>query len=218
VRSVDLRVRPYRPDDRAAVRRVAFLTGYMGEPIDWQWRHAESFCDLITTWYTDREPESLFVAEGRGQVVGYLTGCVESRRARGWTAAQAARWLRRGALLRPGVAGFLWRSILDLARDRGRLPEETLGDPRWPAHLHINLLPEARGRGAGAALMRTWLARLRELGVPGVHLGSFAENHPAHGFFQSQGFAFHGEPQRVPGFRTREGARMHSQWMVQSLD
>jgi hypothetical protein len=65
--------------------------------------------------------------------------------------------------------------------------------------------------------MRAWLDRLRERGSPGVHLGTFAENHNGQAFFVSQGFTHHGDPQRVPGFRTREGARMHVQWMVQSL-
>jgi GNAT superfamily N-acetyltransferase len=130
--------------------------------------------------------------------------------------AAGRRILLRGALLRPGVAGFFWRSIADLIRDR-EAPEEALLDARWPAHLHINLLPEARGKGAGAALMRTWLDRLRTGGSPGVHLGMFAENHNAAGFFRSQGFTPHGDPVLAPGFRMRGGGRMHAQWMVQSL-
>jgi GNAT superfamily N-acetyltransferase len=138
-------IRAYRPTDREAIRRIAFETGYMGDSIAWLWPDRESFADLITRYYTDQEPESIFVAEGDGNVLGYLTGCVDSARVR----------------------------------------------PRWPAHLHIDLLPEGRGRGLGRRLMEGWLARLRRVrqGAP----------HPA------------------PGFRTREGRRrMHVQWMVRS--
>lgn len=211
-----IRVRPYRPEDRARVRRIAFETGYMGEPIDFQWGDAESFADLLTPYYTDLEPESLFLAERGGEVVGYLMGCADSRRAAGFTERAARGLLLRGALLRPSIAGFFWRSIADVVRDRGA-PRESLDDERWPAHLHINLLPEARGEGAGGALMRTWLDRLRERGVPGVHLGTFAENRGAQAFFVSRGFRHQGGPILAPGFRTREGGRMHAQWMVQSL-
>jgi ribosomal protein S18 acetylase RimI-like enzyme len=212
----EFQIRAYEPRDRDAVRRICFETGYMGDPIDWLWRDRESFADLITRYYTDREPESLIVAEREGLVVGYLTGCVDSERTRGFAAREVRRLVRRGALLRPGVAGLFWRSIFDLLRDR-QAPDELLGDPRWPAHLHINLLPEARRRGIGRRLMDRWLARLRASASPGVHLGTFAENAKARPFFEACGFRRHGEPMRVPGMRTREGGRMHAQWMVCSL-
>jgi ribosomal protein S18 acetylase RimI-like enzyme len=212
----DLRIRPYRSQDRTAVRHIAFATGYMGEPVDWLWGDRESFADVITKYYTDREPESLLVGECAGRVVGYLSGCVDSRAAAGSAAREIARVVRRGAFLRRGMASFFWRSILDLARDR-EVRDDVLRDTRFPAHLHVDLLPEGRGRGLGRRLMEAWLARLRERGVPGVHLGTFAENANALRFFGGCGFAPHGAPLRVPGFRTRGGARMHVQWMVRSL-
>ncbi len=211
-----LDIRLYRPEDRDRVRFVAFQTGYMGDPVDWLWRGLASFADLITKYYTDEEPESIFVVERDGTVVGYLTGCVDSTRVIGTAKRESLRLVRRGGLLRPGVAGFLWRSVLDVARDRGT-PGEVIVDARWPAHLHIDLLPEARGRGVGRRLMNHWFDRLRKLGVCGVHLGTFAENHDAIRFFEACGFARHGEPVAVPGFRTRAGERMHAQWMVRSL-
>jgi hypothetical protein len=44
-----------------------------------------------------------------------------------------------------------------------------------------------------------------------------AENTRAIRFFDSAGFARHGEPVLVPGMRLRAGGRMHVQMMVQSL-
>lgn len=209
-------VRPYRSEDRHAVRRIVFDTGYMGDPVDFLWSDPESFADLIACYYTDREPESLFVVEIEGEVKGFLMGCVDTRRSLGAPREQSMRLMRRGALLRPGVASFLWRSIWDVARDG--IPEEALLDPRWPAHLHIDLLPEARGRGFGRRLMNAWFERLRGLQVPGVHLGTFAENANAIPFFEACGYARHGEPTRAAGFRTRDGERMHVQWLVRSLE
>lgn len=209
-------VRRYHPEDRARVRAICHRTGYMGEPADWYWRDAESFADVWTGWYTDREPGSCFVVEWRGRVAGYLAGCADTARAPRTSAVIARQILRRGLLLRPGTAGFLWRGILDTLRE-GRGADDALVDPRHPAHLHIDLLPEVRGRGAGRALMRAWLEQLRGLGVPGCHLITLAENTRGIAFFEAMGFERHGPAQRLPGMRTRDGARMHQQIMVQDL-
>jgi GNAT superfamily N-acetyltransferase len=209
-------VRPYRAADRASVRAVAFATGFMGEPADWYWRDEHSFAEIWTTYYTDVEPESTFVAERDGVVVGYLTGCVDSRRAPSPRTAITRQLIRRQLLLRPGTAGFFWRSIADTLR-HPHVPSGELADARWPAHLHTNLLPAARGHGAGRGLMDAWLDRLRQLHSPGCHLGTLAENRNAIAFFARMGFAPYGPPILVPGMRTRAGERMHQQLMVQAF-
>lgn len=213
--SPPLRVRPFRAEDREPVRRVCFETGYMGEP-PWYWPHAASFADVFIGYYTDREPESLYVAELEGRVVGYLAGCVDSRRATPAGRAVLLAALRHGLPFRPGMAGFLARSLADLVLRRALVPEP-FRDPRWPAHLHINLLPEARGLGGGRALMQAWLTRLRSLGSPGCHLGTLFENHRAIGFFERMGFRRLGPPIPIPGLRARDGTRHHEQILVRDL-
>jgi ribosomal protein S18 acetylase RimI-like enzyme len=211
-----LTVRPYRASDREAVREIVHATGFMGESAACYWRDARSFADVWTTYYTDVEPESLFVAEESATVVGYLTGCVDSGRAPNPRSAILEQMVRRQLLLRPGTAGFFWRSMWDALRNP-KVPSGDLSDPRWPSHLHINLLPAGRGRGAGRMLLQTWFARLREVGSPGCHLGTLAENKNAIAFFRSAGFERHGPPILVPGLRLPSGARMHQQLMVLSL-
>ena len=218
----ELRVRPYERDDRFAVRDVCFRTGYMGEPVDWQWRDQPSFADMFTGYYTDREPESAFVVEVDGRVAGYLLGCVDSSRA--WSPGRVAarNIVRRGIVLRPGTARVVWRTLGDAVRDlalrRVKLRDLEFEDPRWPAHLHIDLLPEARGGGAGRRLVHAWLDRLRELGVPGCHLQTMSENANAIAFFGAVGFRRLGRPVLIPGLRTRLGYRLHEQVMVIDLD
>jgi GNAT superfamily N-acetyltransferase len=210
-------IRRYRAADRDSVRALAFATGFMGDPADWYWRDAHSFAEIWTAYYTDREPESTWIAEEQGAVVGYLTGCVDSRRAPSPRAAITRQLVRRQLLFRPGTAGFFWRSIADTVRSP-HVPSGELSDARWPSHLHTNLLRTARGRGAGRRLMEAWLDQLRGLGSPGCHLGTLAENRDAIAFFERMGFARHGAPVLVPGMRTRAGGRMHQQLMVRSLD
>ncbi|MFI6519728.1 GNAT family N-acetyltransferase [Spirillospora sp. NPDC050679] len=58
----------------------------------------------------------------------------------------------------------------------------------YPAHLHIDLLPEAQGGGNGSRLIHTLLAALRTRGVRGVHLGVGKANTRAIGFYRHLGF------------------------------
>jgi ribosomal protein S18 acetylase RimI-like enzyme len=212
-------VRPYEARDRAAVHRICFETGYMGEPIDWQWRDGASFADLICAYYTDHEPESALVGERDGRVVGYLLGCVATERVVISRALVTHHMLRRGVAFRPGTAGFIWRAAADVAVAMARrtMVAPTVDDPRWPAHLHIDLLPEARGQGLGANLIRRWLDSLRERSVPGCHLETMSENTDAIAFFRSMGFEPHGPQHPLPGMRLRGGGRVHHQLMAQSL-
>jgi len=96
-------IRPYEADDRAGVRNVCYETGFMGEPVDWLWRDRESFSDMFSGYWTDREPGSASVADLDGEIVGYLLGCADSRRV--WNAGKllAHHAFRRGCIVRPGT-------------------------------------------------------------------------------------------------------------------
>ena len=216
----DIEIRPYEASDRAGVRNVCYLTGYMGDRVDWLYRDVESFADLFSGYYTDGEPESAIVAVRAGRVVGYLLGCVDTKRAWDPGKVLGRHIIRRGLAFRPGTAGFVWRSAADLLRDRVRgvpFPEAKVLDDRWPAHLHIDLLTEARGSGVGSRLVHLWLDRLRERGTAGCHLETIAENRPAIGFFETMGFRSDGAPVLAPGFRSPAGGRHHIQLMVRSI-
>lgn len=58
---------------------------------------------------------------------------------------------------------------------------------QFPAHLHINFAPEARGLGLGSLLLREFERRLVEDSIPGVHLvtGSSERNV---GFYARNGY------------------------------
>lgn len=207
-------IRRFVPADRPAVRDISYRTGFMGESAASFWRHKESWADVWTSYYTDREPESLHVATMDDAVVGYLAGCKNTAAMRPnpdqlLRAAIRKHWL----LVRPGTAGFLWRGLFDGLRDRERATGDFL-DPRWPAHLHIDLLPAARGTGLAAALMARWLQQLLEADSPGCHLLTLVENARARSFFERSGFRNQGDATLVAGMRGRGGERLHQQVMV----
>jgi GNAT superfamily N-acetyltransferase len=209
-----LGVRAYEPRDRPWVRDISFATGFMGESAESFWRHRASWADIWTSYYTDREPESLHVATMDDAVVGYLAGCMNTASMDPSTDELISAAIRRHWLIfRPGTAGFLYRAMLDSWRD-GQGSGGDFVDPRWPAHLHIDLLPVARGIGLGEALMERWLRQLTDAASPGCHLATLIENTRAHSFFERSGFRDHGGPTRVPGMRGTKGERLHQQIMV----
>lgn len=71
-----------------------------------------------------------------------------------------------------------------MIHDPERTPAEVTGS--HPAHLHLNLLPRAQGRGLGHALLGDWIAAQR----PGpLHVGVNRENPQAIRFWRRAGFA-----------------------------
>ena len=65
-------------------------------------------------------------------------------------------------------------------------------------NLHIDLLPQAQGRGLGRQLIERFLAALRAGGVPSVHLGVGERNAGAIAFYERLGFHLLGTD---PGWR-----------------
>lgn len=207
-------IRTFTEADRPALRELFGRAGE-GAPTASMWGHEESEAAIYLQAYMDLEPESLFVAESGGALVGYLAGNLDHSEFPRESERITRAIKEHRLLLRARPAAFLARSVLDLAR-AGIRRERTASDftdERWPAHLHINVAPAARGTGASDGLMNAWFRRLRENGSPGCHLLTLAENTRAVRFFERTGFVRYGDNPLVPGLR-HEGARVHQQTMV----
>ncbi|WP_417309174.1 GNAT family N-acetyltransferase [Devosia sp.] len=59
----------------------------------------------------------------------------------------------------------------------------------YPAHLHLNLLPRAQGRGWGTRLMRSWLLLAADQCAEAVHVGANRGNERAVAFWRRSGFS-----------------------------
>jgi len=212
----DIIIRTYTPEDRVSVRRTCYEHNYLRTHVGSIWRDAQSFMDTFTLYYTDHEPESIRLAEYKGEVAGYLLGCLDSTKAFLPGEVMRGHVAKRGLFLRPSAARFVWRSLWDMLR-WGKNAEAHFSDERWPSHMHITLHPHIYRKGAGKRLVENWLETLRAQGSPGIHLWTFEENTRAIAFFEAMGFQKHLEPIRSPGFRTNEGQWMHTRLMVQSL-
>ncbi len=58
----------------------------------------------------------------------------------------------------------------------------------FPAHLHIDILPDHQGGGYGRRLVETFLMAAAQAGAPGVHVAVATANAAAHGFYLRVGF------------------------------
>jgi GNAT superfamily N-acetyltransferase len=209
-------IRAFTDRDRPGLRRL-FARAGEGAPTESLWGHEDSEADVYLTPYMDLEPDSLFIAWVGEEMVGYLTGCLDGTAMPSESARMDAAIRKHRLVLRRRPAAFFARSLLDMAicTLRRQPTAGELDDPRWPSHLHMNVLPEARGSGVGAALMHRWLDRVREHGSPGCYLQTLVENTGAVRFFARMGFEPHGPTPLVPGIRYG-GRRLHQQTMVWS--
>lgn len=67
-----------------------------------------------------------------------------------------------------------------------KLPKIMLDE--YPAHLHIDILPEGQGQGMGKKLIFTFIDKLKELNVPALHLEVGKRNKDAIKFYEKIGF------------------------------
>ncbi len=183
-------IRQYEPADRPAVRRVCCDTLDAGRPMDMLNDARELLADLLTRYYTDCEPQSLWVAELGGRAAGYLSGALDTRRAqqvmarRIWPAACGSAFLN-GVLWNPQ----LWRLAWHNRRRPAGLRRAAIVDlTAYPAHLHLNLDAAARGCGAGRRLLEAFMEQARAAGIPGLHAWVRADNTGALSFFEHAGF------------------------------
>lgn len=184
-----LEIRPYRSGDRQAVHAIGADTAFFGEPVEAELEDRRLFCDLFLAYYTDREPEHAWVACQEERVTGFLLGCLDGRRQRRallWSIVPRVlgRMPRRGYRL--GRRTFRFAGAMVGAWLRGEVPPSFTG--RYPAHLHLNVAAPWRGRGVGRRLLEAYLAQLRALAVPGVHLHTTSRNEAACRLYESAGF------------------------------
>lgn len=184
-------IRHYAAADRQAVRDICCETAVLGKPIDTVFPDREVFADSVIRYYTDYEPQTLWVAESGGRIVGYASGCLDSRRYRRIVAREILpkallRGLMQGVLLQPGAWRLLGAGIMTLRL--GNLPGRELLKP-YPAHLHVNLREGFRGQGLGSQLINALEAQLAASGAGGLHAAVRSDNEPVCRLFERLGFA-----------------------------
>jgi ribosomal protein S18 acetylase RimI-like enzyme len=130
------------------------------------------------------EPELAFVVDVGDRVAGYLLAVSDTRAFVEWFDRVWLPRLSRFEHVDPPLTPQ--DAIVHLGYSPSRMLIPELDE--YPAHLHIDLLPELQGQGVGRELVRTLLAALRERGIRRVHLAMDPANLSARSFYDRLGF------------------------------
>ncbi len=180
-------IRPYAPQDRPGIRKISYDTSFLGKA-DELFDEPELLADALTLYFTDSEPQSCFVAEEKGVVVGYLIGAKNERE------METVSWVKiyprlfwvaiiRGLFFRYKTFRFLRGVIASAFKSEFRAPDFS---QEYPAILHINIAKDFRGGGIGAKLIQVYCEYLKKNGVRAVRAATMSE--PAKNFFEHCGF------------------------------
>jgi len=171
-------------EDLEILGQIAHQTGFFGSSAGVFFPSEPLFTDLWIRPYLEGAGCCNFLTESEGRVLGYIIGSCSLSGYQQWFAQHIPLLLAKAL---GGSYPNLWKSLPYLLR-MARYPSKPAPTARFPAQLHINLLPQSRGSGLGQQLMETYLDCLRARRIPGVQLSTTTENRAAIKLYERNGF------------------------------
>lgn len=193
-------IRHATPADSPAVSRICLLTGDAGKSAEHLFSKPELLGLMYAEPYVNLSSTFGFLlvardAEGEEKVVGYIVGAADTRvyeeeLERVWFPPLRAKYPVDDEGTKDDKHYF------KLFADPHKAPAEIL--EIYPAHIHIDILPEYQRQGWGKNLMGMAVNYLHAAGKPGLYVGVALGNDEGERFYNKLGF----EPMRGP-----EGAK-----------
>lgn len=180
-------LRDYAGGDLDALYDICLRTALSGADASALHHDPQLVGHIYSAPYAVLEPALTLVAADEQGVAGYIVGTFDTK---AFAARQEAEWW---PALRQRYTDIDAPQFLDADRQRLRAIHYPETNPpeivaRYPAHVHMNLLPRLRGRGVGTMLLERWIIQARAANVPGIHLGANAGNTGGVAFWQRSGF------------------------------
>jgi ribosomal protein S18 acetylase RimI-like enzyme len=182
----DLQLRPYEPRDLDRLYEICLRTGAAGQDATDLVGDPALFGELYAAPYGRLEPEhALVLDDGDGTAVGYVLGAADTR---AFEARCEGEWWPPLRARHPKGSGAtdLDELLITMLHEPHLADESVVAV--YPSHLHIDLLPEAQGRGWGRRLMRAMEDLLAAAGSAGLHLGTSTRNERAIAFYRRLGY------------------------------
>jgi GNAT superfamily N-acetyltransferase len=197
-------LRLFQPDDLSALYAISLATGRAGGDASRLYQDPDLIGHIYSAPYALLAPDLALVAVDEQGPTGFAVGTLDTLI---WEDALERRWWPDLRARYPAPAEMLdgaptpdQRRIAMIHWPEGVPP--TIAKA-YPAHLHLNLLPRAQGRGIGSALLQAWLDLAK---APAVHVGVNAGNSGAAAFW------------RARDFRVLEGPAGRTIWMGREVD
>lgn len=180
-------IRNYQERDEEAVKCICLGSSF-GERMDEKIRDA--IVEVYCRYYIEHEPENCFVAvDGADEPKGYIL-CAE----------RYDVW--KQVFFESYVDGSQNPAVPMMAQ--GTMSAMQPYAQEYPAHLHIDLLPECQGQGVGTKLVEMLTGHLRRRGAAGLMLNVANDNERAIRFYGKCGFCVLGHT----GQETAYGMRL----------
>ncbi len=171
--------------DLDALYDICLRTGAAGDDATGLMTDPRLLGEVFAAPYAVLEPDHAFVLDdGTGRAVGYVLG---ARDVAAFEQRAEAEWWPGLRQRHPEGSGEGLDAILVAMLHHRDAPAAELTD-RYPSELHIDLLPEAQGRGWGRRMIEHLLTSLGDAGSIGVHLGTSTANTRAIAFYRRLGF------------------------------
>jgi GNAT superfamily N-acetyltransferase len=182
-------IRPFEPADLDACYAVSLATGLEGGDASHLYRDPKIMGHIYLAPYARLEPSLALVVEDDDGVAGFAVGTSdtvawEARLERDWWPSLRRHYADPADV--PAADRTPDQRRASMIHHPERAPVGIAG--KFPAHLHLNLLPRAQRRGIGSTLLQTWLEKAARAGAGDVHVGVNRANRGAIRFWASQGF------------------------------
>ena len=180
-----LNIRPYHASDLVSLYHICLKTGDSGRDASHIYKDPELPGHFYVAPYAVLEPNLCFILTLSGKPFGYILGTRDSELFYKKCECEWFPVLReKYPLLKHDYQSLDARIIRRIHEGHKIKP----GLSSYPAHLHINLLPGAQGKGQGRQLMQRFIDKLIEKKVPALHLEVGKANPGAIQFYQRIGF------------------------------
>ena len=181
----DFSIRSYKSADTSAVYEICLKTGNSGQDATHLFSDPLVLGHIYVGPYMEFEPQSVFILEDDQGPCGYIMGVLDSQTYYQWMHSE---WLPkiRVNYKKPAGNPDTWdetEKITDLLFH----PVSQRLLPDYPAHLHIDLLSRAQGKGQGKLLMDRFIDYLKYNKIPGLHLELSSNNDRAFNFYRKYG-------------------------------
>jgi GNAT superfamily N-acetyltransferase len=183
-------IRSVRPEDIDALYAISLATGFEGGDASHLYDNPELLGHIYAAPYAVLEPNLALVIEDSQGIAGFAVGVAdtstwEHRLEKEWWPQLRLRYTDPPEALRNSWTPDERRAAM--IHHPARTPQSVTS--RYPAHLHMNLLPRIQGSGRGSRLFDKWRSiAVADVGK-GIHVGANRANTRAIRFWGKIGFA-----------------------------
>jgi len=182
---MSIKIRPYHPSDLTMLYRICLLTGNSGKDASDLYKDPDILGHFYAAPYAVLEPELCLVATCDASPCGYILGTRDSsiffeRCEKEWFPPLRKRY---PLPLEDDTTNDA--RIIRLIHKGHEVDSDLMN---YPAHLHIDLLPQAQGQGVGRQLIEMFIEKLSKMGVQALHLQVGKANPGAIAFYERTGF------------------------------